>query len=265
MYSPILAASGIARNCASQVCVEGPWADTAEVTRTERRGNRDEQATHSGSRDRRDYSTRNAMIATIVGTSAPTKSHMGESSRRRTAEQRLPCRVWRVGDHGQPAAGHRTLDNRHAQRLVELRDQRGQVRDERVVVERREEGRRVKQRLPAQAAQHRRNPPRLQAPVYHQPAEEEADQQRGLQLDAALVRGGRLGEAQEDQEAADEERRVVRVDHRPCHEQQVDPYQPRRNRQQAMGASAPSSSGCSTSCAGARRERAANSWRNAKK
>jgi hypothetical protein len=47
--------------------------------------------------------------------------------------------------------------------------------------------------------------------VDHQPAQEEADEERRAQLDAALVRGGRARETEEEEKAAEKQRRVVRV------------------------------------------------------
>ncbi len=54
------------------------------------------------------------------------------------AEQCLAGRVWCVCDHRQPAARDGTLDHGHLEAVVEIRDERGQVRDQGVVVERRE-------------------------------------------------------------------------------------------------------------------------------
>jgi hypothetical protein len=76
----------------------------------------------------------------------------------------------------------------------------------------------------------------LQAAVDHEAREEEADKQRRLELDAALVGSGRLGKAQEEQEPAEEQGRVVRRDHRPRHERQVRGCQPPGTGGNAMSA-----------------------------
>ena len=65
-----------------------------------------------------------------------------------------------------------------------------------------------------------------------QAGEEEADQQRRAQIDAALIGRRRAREAEEEEEAAEEQRRVVRVEDRPGHEQHVHRRHPRRHRQE---------------------------------
>jgi hypothetical protein len=61
--------------------------------------------------------------------------------------------------------------------------------------------------------------------------QEEADEQWRSQLDSTLIRSGGPREADEEEKAAQEQRRVVRVEHRPRHEHQVDGDNPRRDGQ----------------------------------
>ena len=83
-----------------------------------------------------------------------------------------------------------------------------------------------------QAREHGRDPPRLEAAVDHQPAEEEPDEERRAQIDAALVRGGRAREAEEEEKAAEKQRRIVRVDDRPGDEQHVHGRHPPGHREE---------------------------------
>ena len=68
------------------------------------------------------------------------------------------------------------------------------------------------------------------------PAEEEADEQRGLEVERILVVLGGRGEGEEEEETADEERRVVRGEDRPAEESQMHHGDPGRH---GIGAVAP--------------------------
>ena len=72
----------------------------------------------------------------------------------------------------------------------------------------------------------------------HEAGEEKADQQRRLDIELRLIRRGRSRESKEEQEAADEQRRIVRVHDGPRHEAEVDDGDPRRDRQQRLIGSA---------------------------
>ena len=98
-----------------------------------------------------------------------------------------------------------------------------------------------KERRLRQAGEHRRDPPSLQPAVDHETGEKEPDEQRRLQLDAALVGRGGAGKPEEEQEAADEERRIVRGEHRPRHEGHVRRGQPCRHGQELGRGPSPSS------------------------
>ena len=60
--------------------------------------------------------------------------------------------------------------------------------------------------------------------------EKESDQQRRLEIEPALVVRGGLGEGQEEQKPADEERRVVRHEHGEAHEGELDGRDPAGHR-----------------------------------
>ena len=136
-------------------------------------------------------------------------------------EERLARRVRGVGDDGQAAAGYGALHHRDLEALAETRDQRREVGDERVVVERGQQRRAQEERRLRQAGEHRRDPPALQPAVDHEPGQEEPHEQRRLQVDLALIGGRGPGEPEEDQETADEERGIVRRQDRPRHEGHV--------------------------------------------
>ena len=92
------------------------------------------------------YRSLKAMAAITVGGSAPRNSPTGNRAVEEAAEQRLTGGVRRIGDHRQAAAGHRAFHHRDLQRLVQVRHQRREIRDQRVVVERREQRRAEEQR-----------------------------------------------------------------------------------------------------------------------
>ena len=58
-----------------------------------------------------------------------------------TAQQRLPRGVGRIGNHREAATGHRALDHGELQALIQVRHERREIGDQRVVVERREQRR----------------------------------------------------------------------------------------------------------------------------
>ena len=110
--------------------------------------------------------------------------------------------------------------------------QRREIGDERVVVDRRQDRSAREQGSFRQPAEHRSDPPALQPAVDDEAGQEEADEQRCLQFDATLIRGGRADEAEEEEKATEEQRGIVRVEHRPCHEADMNGDDPRRDRQQ---------------------------------
>ncbi len=151
-------------------------------------------------------------------------------------EDRLPGRVGRVGNDGEASARDRPFHDGQLGRFAHVGHERGEIGDERVVVERRQERRAEEQRRLAQTREHGRDPPALQSAVDDEPRQEEADQERRLQRDLGLVGARRFHESQEEQEPAEEQRGIVRVDDGPGHEERVHDDDPGWNRQQGARA-----------------------------
>jgi len=86
---------------------------------------------------------------------------------------------------------------------VKGRHLRGEKRDRRVVVERREDGCPQHQGNLCQVTQHRLDPPPLDPSVHHQSTQKKTHQQRRFEIDAILKRSGGLGKAQEKKQARD--------------------------------------------------------------
>ncbi len=113
-----------------------------------------------------------------VGTAAAFKSPAGAIPS--SVEDSLTRGVRGVGDDGQPASRHGARHDGVLHGVGEVRDQRAEIRDRGIVVECRQQRRDDCEREWAQAAEHRRDPPTLQAPEGNEAAQEEADEQRGL-------------------------------------------------------------------------------------
>src|SRR5207249_10614138 len=102
-------------------------------------------------------------------------------------QQRLSCRIWCVGDYGQPSARDRARDDGVTEGVAQVWYKRSEIRNQRVVVEACEQRRTDEERHARETAQHRREPPPLEPAVDDESAQEEADEQRRSQLHATLI------------------------------------------------------------------------------
>jgi hypothetical protein len=95
--------------------------------------------------------------------------------------------------------------------------------------------------------------------VNDEAAQEESDEEWRPQLDSALVGGRGARKSKEEQKAADEERRVVRVEDRPPMKTMCTAVTQAGTGRRCGSVGSVSSSGCSTSTTGGRTANAFNS------
>ncbi len=167
------------------------------------------------------------------GRAAPSSSPIGKIA----SPKKRPSSAWPAGFGAlaitvRPPPATAPSNDRQLRRLVERRHERREIGDERVVVERGQHARAEEERRLREAGEDGRDPPALKPAVNHEAGEEEADEQRRTAASAGSGRAPSPREAEEDQEAAQEQRRVVGVDDRPGHEQTWTRRDPGRHREQ---------------------------------
>jgi hypothetical protein len=148
----------------------------------------DETLVRRTSRDATDrHNTLNAIAATSVGIRAAANSPTGEiAAPKKAAQQRLTGRIRRVGDRRQATARDGAFDDRHFQRVGQVRHERGEIRDQRVVVKGRQHGGGKEQWFFRQTCEDRCNPPSLKAAVDDEAGQEDPPEQRALLWKASM-------------------------------------------------------------------------------
>ena len=116
------------------------------------------------------------------------KAERRDARRKMLRQRRLTGRIRSVRDHGQPPARDRTRHDGVLQRFREARDERREIGDRGVVVERRQRHRPEEERKLRKPPEDRRDPPLLERAVNDEPGEEEPDEKRRPEIRRVLVR-----------------------------------------------------------------------------